>query len=245
MLAEMLRQTGEYGLAAGVCEEAQLFGPSDQQRAMIHRTLGVISLSADKAERGGGFLKLAIGDALRAGDREFLCQCYLDFIIALDKQGKQEQATRELREGIDIITMGDGLRTTNGPNRLWRLGLRLAERLFKDDDLDRARETAQDALALTTRIGNPHARGRISALLAQICEAGGDRGAALRYRSNAIDAMRTLGDRRSTAELLIETARTSAGKKDKGGTDAQSALRLAHKLALEVGWDEGAAMSRP
>lgn len=246
LLAEVLRQTGEYGLATGVCEEAQLYGPDDKQRAMIHRTLGVISLSANHAARGGGFLKLAIGDALRAGDREFLCQCYLDFIVALDKQGKHEEATKELREGIDIITMGDGLRTTHGPQRLWRLGLSLANRLFKADDLVGARDVGQSALALATRLGNAHARGRISALLAQICEAAGDRSTALGHRSNAIDAMRSLGDRRSTAELLIETARTSAGSKQQAErSDGASALRLAHKLAIEVGWDEGAAMSRP
>ncbi len=245
LLAEVLRQTGEYGLATGICEEAQLFGPDDKQRAMIHRTLGVIALSAGDAARATRFLRLAIGDALRSGKREFLCQCYLDSIQALDAQGKTQEATAELREGINIITMGEGLQTTQGPHRLWRLGLRLAERLAAANHLEEATETAQLALAAATRAGNSHARGRVSALLAQVCEAAGERSQALRHRSNAIDAMKSLGDRRSTAELLIETAKTEHGASGMPGTDPSSALRLAHKLAMEIGWDEGVNQSKP
>ena len=68
--------------------------------------------------------------------------------------------------------------------------------------------------------------------------------------SDAIDAMKALGDRRSTAELLIETARNQTETRRRASTqngmpmtDPKSTLRLAHKLATEVGWDEGAALS--
>lgn len=250
LLAEVLRQTGEFGLAAGICEEAQLFVPDDKQRAMIHRTLGVIALDAGNAPEAEQHLTMAIGDAIRSGKREFLCQCYLDSIRALDAQDKFEEGTKELREGINIITLGEGLRTTQGPDRLWRLGLKLAERLAKVGILPEANETAQLALSAATRSGNAHARGRVSALLAQICEAAGERSQALRHRSNAIDAMKALGDRRSTAELLIETAKTqdsgnrATTQSGMSQPDSQSALRLAHKLAMEVGWDEGANLSK-
>lgn len=251
LLAEVLRQTGEFGLASGICEEAQLFGPDDKQRAMIHRTLGVIALDAGNAVDAEQHLKMAIGDAIRSGKREFLCQCYLDSIRALDAQDRFEEGTKELQEGINIITLGEGLRTTSGPDRLWRLGLKLAERLAKVGSLAEASENAQLALSAATRAGNAHARGRISALLAQICESAGERSQALRHRSNAIDAMKALGDRRSTAELLIETAKTQTATTRRASTqngmpetDPQSALRLAHKLAMEVGWDEGANLSK-
>jgi len=247
LLAEVLRQSGEFGLAAGICEEAQLFGPDHKQRAMIQRTLGVIALSAGKAIEAENHLKVAIGDALRSGKREFLCQCYLDMIDALDAQDKYQEGTDELREGINIITLGEGLRTPHGPDRLWRLGLKLAERLASQKKLDEAGETAQLALAAATRSGNAHARGRISALLAQICEESGERSQALRHRSNAIDAMKALGDRRSTAELLIATAKTQgngASGKAPDASNADIALRLAHKLAVEVGWDAGVQLSK-
>lgn len=245
LLAEVLRQSGEFGLATGICEEAQLFGPNDRQRAMIHRTLGVIANSADDAKRATECLELAIGDALRAGDREFLCQCYLDLMSALDKQDRSEEATQELQEGIDVITSGEGLQIAHGPDRLWRLGLILAERQLAHGDVEAAQNTAHRALALANRSGSSLSQGRVSALLAQICEAAGERSSALRHRSNAIDAMRTVGDRRSTAELLIETARSSATSPEDAllASDSESAMRLAHELALEVDWAEGATLS--
>jgi tetratricopeptide (TPR) repeat protein len=244
LLAEVLRQSGELKLATGTCEEAKLLGPNDQQIAMIERTLGVISLSAGRADESVEQLERAIGHALRAGDRNFLCQCYLDLMNSLDAQGRSEEATSELRQAIDVITMGEGLRSTAGPSRLWRLGLTLAERLRAAGDYADAKVTAATALTLATRAGNSHARGRISALLAKICEDSGELGLALRHRAQAIDAMRTLGDRRSTAELLIESART--GKQPAQGPEGNpaSALRLARKLAHEVGWSEGIDLAR-
>ena len=246
LLAEVLRQSGELSLAAGVCEEAKLFSPNDQQRAMIHRTLGVIAHSADDYERSVECIQLAIGDSLRAGDREFLCQCYLDLTASLEKQGRRAEAMKELEEGINVITLGDGLRITHGPDRLWRLGLKLAEQQLVQGDAEAALLTAKSSLALTQRSHSKHAQGRLSAMLARICEAAGERGAALRHRSNAIDALRSVGDRRSTAELLIETAKSSIAstKNSVLESDSKSTMRLARKLALEVGWNEGVTLSK-
>ena len=59
--------------------------------------------------------------------------------------------------------------------------------------------------------------------------------------------MKALGDRRSTAELLIETAKTQhsqpIGSASSNKASVDSTMRLAHKLALEIGWDEGANLS--
>ena len=111
---------------------------------------------------------------------------------------------------------------------------------------------AMGALAHARRLGWQHAQGRISALLASICEKAGDPSAALRHRANAIDEMRKLGDRRSTAELLIDSA--NAAKKKKALPETQEAsgtwvanpeetLRLAARLAAEIGWAEGSAVA--
>ncbi|MBL4635639.1 MAG: protein kinase, partial [Kofleriaceae bacterium] len=175
LLAEVLRQSNELGLATGVCSEAQALNPDDKHLAMLKRTQGVIALALGQEEQSAKHLKSAIGSALRCGEREFLCQCYLDLITTLDKQGKTDEATQELLEGINVITLGEGLLTTSGPNRLWRLGLILASRLYRSGKLQEARVTAQRAHGLAMRIGNNHARGRLSALLAQLSEADGDR----------------------------------------------------------------------
>ena len=44
---------------------------------------------------------------------------------------------------------------------------------------------------------------RVQQLLAQLCEKAGLGGKAERYRQHAINEMRSLGDRRATAELLL------------------------------------------
>jgi tetratricopeptide (TPR) repeat protein len=241
LLAEVLRQSGELKLAAGVCEEAKLFGPNNQQAAMIHRTLGVIALSAGDFQRSLNCLRLALVDALRAGDREFLCQCYLDLSACLKRQGRPGDAILELKEGITVITHGEGLGVKQGPDRLWRLGLGLAELELDDDDLETALRTAQESLALCKRSKSQHAQGRMSALLARICEANGEGAAALQHRTDAIDALRTLGDRRSTAELLIETARSSTqpNTSEAPATDLDVTIQHAEELAREVAWNEG------
>jgi hypothetical protein len=44
---------------------------------------------------------------------------------------------------------------------------------------------------------------RVQQLLAQLCEKAGLGGKAERYRQQAVSEMRSLGDRRATAELLL------------------------------------------
>jgi hypothetical protein len=118
------------------------------------------------------------------------------------------------------------------------MGLVLAERYLAAQQIEDAKRTALAALALASRENDPHAAGRLSALLATICDAAGEAGAALRHRSRAIDAMRRLGDRRSTAELLIATATS-------GNTSSpEDSLRMASKLAQEIGWAGGVAASK-
>lgn len=251
LLAEVLRQSGERRLAVGVLDEAELFQPTDRQRAMLSRSRGVIARAEGDTKTAARMLQLAIGDGMRSGERNFLCQCYLDLVRVLDDDGRMREATAELEQAVDVITMGEGLRSTAAPPRLWRLGMTLAERKLRAGEAAKAKEIALAASAWATRVGNAHARGRIAALLARACESLGERGPALRHRANAIDAMRQLGDRRSTAELLIATARaTRRASSEPGRTDAswsaspEQSLRLAGRLASEIGWDEGVALSR-
>jgi hypothetical protein len=89
------------------------------------------------------------------------------------------------------------------------VGLALAERLAAAGRLAEAREAAGQALSFARQGGWAWARGRLYAVLADLSEQAGDRAAALRYRASAIEEMQILGDRRTTAELLIATARAA------------------------------------
>jgi eukaryotic-like serine/threonine-protein kinase len=251
LLGEILRLCGEHRLALGALDEAALHGMSDRQRAVAERIRGLIALAAGDPSRSVDCLQQAVGAALRAGERNMLCQTYIDLADALERLGQLPRAIDELGQAIDVITLGEGMKTTTPPDRLWRVGKALAEKLLAAGRLAEARDLATSALAHARRLGWQHAQGRISALLATICEAAGETGPALRHRANAIEEMRKLGDRRSTAELLIESANAARKKRRPDfepptGTwvaNPDETLRLAARLAAEIGWDEGSEVA--
>ena len=84
--------------------------------------------------------------------------------------------------------------------------------------------------------------------LAEILEHTGDTHGALVHQGRALEHMRRLGDRRSTAELLLACARITGDMPPimrRGGTDpgwrardtARRATEIANELAAEIGWD--------
>ena len=91
----------------------------------------------------------------------------------------------------------------------------------------------------------------------EILEVLGDTHGALTHQAHALDYMRRLGDRRSTAELLLGCARmtgdlppvvASTSKKSLEATRrsrerAKKAMEFAQELASEIGWDEGAKLA--
>jgi tetratricopeptide (TPR) repeat protein len=253
-LSEVLRLAGETRLATAALDEGERHARSDRQRALGDRIHGMLALATGDARAAVLHLQGAAGAALRAGDREALCQIYLDLAQALQSAGRAEEAIGELVQAIDVLTMGEGLERATGPERLWRIGLALAERLAASGRLAEARQAASQALSFARQGGWPWARGRLYALLAELSERAEDRAAALRYRACAIEEMQVLGDRRTTAELLIATARAARSRQEAGGaeasTDAEWAadpnetIRMAGRLAAEVGWREGVELSK-
>ena len=77
---------------------------------------------------------------------------------------------------------------------------------------------------------------RVQQLLAQLCDKAGLGGKAERYRLAAIQEMRTLGDRRATAELLLsDTPRAAVVVPSR----LSEAMSDAMQLTKEIGWTEG------
>jgi hypothetical protein len=100
-------------------------------------------------------------------------------------------------------------------------------------DSYRALRLAEAALFHAQRVRSRLGAARVQHLLAQLCDKTGLGGKADRYRQAAINEMRSLGDRRATAELLLNdtpAARTPvvAGRLD----DAM-------QITKEIGWSEG------
>jgi tetratricopeptide (TPR) repeat protein len=250
-LADVLRHAGRLGLAAGTLDEAELMQPQPVQAACIARARGRLALTRGDFEDSCYYMRYAIGLGLRAGDSDFVCETYVDLAKALSKKGDPAAAAAELNEGIDMLTLGEGLGGAASASRLWLLGYRLAELYQQAGDASAAERVAQDALHHADRALAPQGRGRLFALLARINEAAGHPKRALAHRARAIDELRRIGDRRSTAELLLENARATmdlgpiAATQLGHGFDgaAAGATRIARELAAEIGWDEGAAMA--
>jgi tetratricopeptide (TPR) repeat protein len=199
-LAEVLRHADQPRLAAGALDEAMTRHTSDRQRALAHRTRGLIDVRTGDFASAVRHLEMAAGAALRAGDRETLCQIYLDLARALERAGQGEAAIAELEQAIDVVTGGSGL-AGGGPDRLWRIGLGLAERLANAGRHARARELGSQVLDLARTTGAACAAARSLAFLATVSERMGDHATAQDERVRAIEALRELGDRRSVAEL--------------------------------------------
>jgi tetratricopeptide (TPR) repeat protein len=250
-LADVLRYMGQLSLAMGCLDEAERFEQGESQQAGIARGRGRILLMQGKALEAAAMFKKAIGAALRSGDRDFLCETYIDLANALGGMGNVGEAAAELSEGVDTITLGDGLARAEGPERLWVLGLRLASMLLRAKDLGGAKQTAKDAIAQAERVGSATGLGRLHAMLASVLEAMGDTHSALVHQAQALDQLRKLGDRRSTAELLLACARmtgdlppvvASGSRRSieasrKSRDTARKALEVAHELAAEIGWN--------
>ena len=154
----------------------------------------------------------------------------------LIRVGKSVEATRELEEAIDLITLGDGARSPRAPAHLWQVVIKLAQLAAADGDHRRAAELAEVALLQAQRVAARVGAARAQSLLAGAYERLGKRELAAEHRRSAVNELRRMGDRRGTAELLLHATGT-------GGSLLRidpASMREALQLAYESGWVEAA-----
>lgn len=240
-LAERLRMSGEIGLARGLIDEVRDHGQESRGlRAQILRAEAHLLGSEGNNTGAMHALRDAIGVAIVGGQRDLLCELYLDLATSQLRTGSPAGAVTELEEGIDLVTAGEGPGAASGPRPLWRLCYRLAQLHALEGRRERAVQVAEDALRHANVAGARVGAARIQAMLASQLEQLGDVQRAVELRQRTVDEMRRLGDRRGTAEMLLDGAhptRTFA-------PIAPSSLREAQELASEIGWSEGARRAR-
>lgn len=240
-LAESLRVSGELGLARGLIEEVQYHcAESRALRAQLLRASAHLQGSKGEVSEALKSLREAIGLSIISGQRDLLCELYLDVATTQLREGQVAAATSELEEGIDLVTAGEGGSGSEGPPSLWRLLLRLAQLYALDGKRPEAVRAGQHALRHATRVGARVGAARIQAMLAGQLEEIGDTERARELRRAAVEEMRRLGDRRATAELLLDGARPTKTYAPIG----PSSLREAQELAEEIGWTEGVERAR-
>jgi hypothetical protein len=162
-----------------------------------------------------------------------VCELYLDLSTALLRAGDPETALRELVECIDLATLGEGFTAIDGPEPFWRILRAQAQMVDTGGDSYRALRLAEAALFHAQRVRSRLGAARVQQLLAQLCDKAGLGGKADRYRQAAINEMRNLGDRRATAELLLNDTPT------RSAIVVSSRLDDALQLTKEIGWTEG------
>jgi serine/threonine-protein kinase len=231
-LADALRGAGDHALAAGILDEAELGGPPPRLLAGIARARGRLHQTAGNLTAARQQLRQAIALGMRGCDRAFLCQTYVDLAGALAAAGDLYGAIRELFECIQMVTLGEGLATRDATDRLWQVALHLAEHLLAVGAAEQAEEIALAALEHAGR--DPHATGLVEELLARIADATGDARRGLTWRGKAIDVMRSIGDRRSTAALLIRNAESARALGLSAPSMTDDALAIAAQLEREL-----------
>lgn len=232
-LADVLRTRGETALARGVLAEARDWSGAPMLVAMIDRAGASIALGEGDIDGAITALRRGVGRAIATGDMNLVCELYLDLSQALLRAGNPDTALNELVECIDLATLGEGFTAIDGPEPFWRILRAQAQMVDGAGDSYRALRLAEAALFHAQRVRSRLGAARVQQLLATLCDKAGLGNKAERYRAAAINEMRTLGDRRATAELLLND------------TPARSAVVLpgrisdAMQLTKEIGWAEG------
>jgi len=235
-LADSLRVAGEIGLARGILDEAtdgcknapnlkaQLLCASAQLRATEGDIDGSIALYRE-----------VIALAIPRMTFGILTDAYLDLATMCLRAGNATEAITELEEGIDLITMGEGPKTKRAPEKFWRLLLRLSQLYGAKGEVRKAIELGKNAARLAQQSKSVIGAARSYATLAGLHEQVDEVEQARVFRHRAIEDMRDLGDRRTTAELLLASSRPTETVR----RITPASIREARVLAEEVGWTEG------
>jgi hypothetical protein len=232
-LADVLRTRGDTALARGILAEARDWSSSPLLVSMIDRASAAIALSEGDIDGAIASLRRGVGRAIGSGDMNLVCELCLDLSMALQRAGDPDTANRELVECVDLATLGEGFTAPDGPESFWRVLRAQAQLVDAAGDSYRALRLAEAALYHAQRVRSRLGAARVQQLLASLCEKAGLGGKAERYRQAAITEMRSLGDRRATAELLLTDTPS------RGAIVMPGRIQDAVQLTKEIGWAEG------
>jgi hypothetical protein len=242
-LALVLRYRGEVVPSESVLREAlELAAARGDRWAEVQARRGLARLAGHWENLDGAreHLTLALQTALGSGDATALAELYLELADILSRQGHLDEAERELWEGLMLCTAGDGPEADRGPEPMWRMLLVLGELTRRAGDLVGARSYGLHALRHAQRVASSLGAARANAFLGQTEDALGEPRHAAEHRRLAVEQLRRIGDRRTTAELLLALANPAGASL----IDMRAGLREAENLAKQVGWQEGVDRSR-
>ncbi|GEM_PF-878616 len=178
----------------------------------------------------------ALGLLIPTGDRTAMLAVYGELGQVYARRGDVKRALHELREGLDMCTLGEGPRAVTDLE-LWRYLLRISDMLRASGDVRQAKIWAEHALRQAelrqTRLGVLRCHAQMAWILRELRQPT----LGEQHLARALDHARYFGDRLTTAELLIERARTRAAHGRLA--DARRCCEDALRLAKIVEWSGG------
>ncbi len=208
--------------------------PPDQAR--LHQALGRHLSRIGKYEESTEAYKRALGPAIAAGDRARMLDVYRELSQVYVRLGGWKRALDELKEGLDMCTLGEGPRAdVDAP--MWRYLLGIGSTCRAAGQLTEARNWCGHALFQAERSDNRLGLLRVHAELAWVLRELDQQLLAEQHLARALEEARHFGDRLTTAELLLERARTRAarGKIAEAERCCHEALRLARVIDWRAG----------
>jgi eukaryotic-like serine/threonine-protein kinase len=213
-------------------ERAQDPGEEAAMRCSLGVQLGRLHQHDEALEA----LHKALGPAMQADDRATMMQLCKELAKIHAARGDRAQAIRELREGLDMFTLGEGPRST-ADLPLWRYLLRVCEMYRADDALQESRTWCEHALYQAERAGDHLGLMRCHGQMAWVLRDLDQLALAEQHLARALNQSRHFGDRLTTTELLMERARARAarGRLAEALRCAEEALRLAQGIQWQTG----------
>jgi len=209
--------------------------------ATLQHALGKAFLRAGQGENAVEALQRAIGPTLASGEPHTILSLYSQLSDAFVSTKHMAQALRESREGFDLCTLGQGPRSTTHTT-LWRYLLQISSLYKNTHNLREARTWCEHALFQAEQHQDTLGMMRCQCEMAALLRTLKQETLAQQHLSRALDCAREFGDRKTTAELLLERARYQHAQNQQ--EEASHSLEEALRLSRTVDWEQGAIQAQ-
>ncbi len=222
--------------AIAVLEELLRRGGLGDREPRVVAALGKQFRRRGRLDAAALHLHRAIPAVIALGDRAAILEVYRDLAKVYVRRGDLQRALRELGEGIDLATLGEGPRAEIDVS-MWKYLLEMCEIQRAAGQHGEARKWCEHALFQAERGGDRLGLLRVHTQLAWVLRDLKQAALAEQHLGRAIEEARHFGDRLTTVELLIERARGRAGRGRLAEAHrlCEEALRLARGLQWAAG----------
>lgn len=216
-------------------------GQARELESEMHRALGRC-LSRKRDWQGAiNAYQRALGPLIAQGRRPALLELYADLAGAYASTGEVKRGIKELSEGLDMCTLGDGPRAVIDVS-MWRYLLAAADLYERSGDQLKARTWAEHALFQSERRNESLGLMRCHEFLGRLLRVLGQSMLAEQHVGRGLELARKIGDRRTSAEFLL--LRASLRTDDNRTDDARRCLDEALRLSELLEWDRGIKRAR-